>query len=70
MKIDLKESIFIVKKYYQFHSIVSVQRAYRVEFNTKTAPNDPAIRNIVSKFEKTGSVHHGNKGQKNSDKKG
>ncbi len=61
---NLRERVFLVKKYYEFHSIVDVQRAYRKEFCEKIAPNDSTIRNIISTFEKTGSVHHGNKGTK------
>lgn len=56
MKYDLQERVFLVKKYYEFKSFSDVQRAYRVEFNKNKAPDRKVIFNIVSVFEKTGSV--------------
>ena len=56
MKYDLKNRIFLLKSFYEFGSIVRVQRAYCAKFNEKIAPNTSTIRNIVSVFEKTGSV--------------
>ena len=48
--------LIIYKSFYEFGSIVKVQRAYCAKFNKKIAPNTSTIRNIVSVFEKTGSV--------------
>ncbi len=39
-------------------NITLVQRAYRNHFSKKTAPSNSVIKNIVSNFEKTGSVGH------------
>ena len=56
MKYDLQKRIFLLRSFYEFGSIVRVQRAYCANFNEKIAPNHSTIKNIVSVFEKTGSV--------------
>jgi len=56
MKYDLKQRVFIVKTYYKRESIAEVQRAFRTEFKNVSAPTGCAIKNIISNFEKTGSV--------------
>ena len=56
MKYDFKKRIFSLKSFYEFGSIVRVQCAYCANFNEKIAPNHSTIKNIVSVFEKTGSV--------------
>ena len=56
MKYDLPRRIFLLKKYYEFSSIKAIQRAFCVEFKEKIAPSYSVIKNIVSVFEKTGSV--------------
>ena len=38
------------------HSLV--QRVWRTEFKNEKAPDAKAIKNIISNFEKTGSVVH------------
>ena len=48
--------MLILKSIYEFGSIVRVQRTYSTKFNIKNALNTSTIRNIVSVFEKTGSV--------------
>lgn len=58
MKYDFKKRIFLVKKFYQFGSIAVVQRAFRTEYKNELAPSQSVINNIVSTFEKTGSVGH------------
>ena len=58
MKYDLKIRIFLLKNYYEYKNMASIQSAYRVEYKEKIAPNHKVIRNIVSVFEKTGSVAH------------
>ena len=55
MKYEIKNRIFLVKK---FKSIKRVQIAYNAEFKSKKAPSACVIKNIVSTFEKTGSVGH------------
>ena len=52
----LKERLFLVKTYYKYENISAVQSAYRREFKTKQAPSHSVIKNIISRFEKTGSV--------------
>ena len=56
MKYDLPRRIFLLKKYYEFSSIKAIQRAFCVKFKGKIAPSYSVIKNIVSVFEKTGSV--------------
>jgi hypothetical protein len=56
MKYDLKKRIFLLKKFYEFKSICLVQRAFRTEYKNETTPSSSVIKNIVSNFEKTGSV--------------
>ena len=56
MKFDIQKRVFLVKSYYQFQSIKQVQRAFHREFATKETPSHSAIKNIVSNFQKTGSV--------------
>ena len=56
MKYDLKKSIFLVKKFYEFKNITLVQRAYKAEYKEKIASGNKVIENIVSNFEKNGSV--------------
>ena len=51
-----KKRIFLLKSFYEFGSIVRVQRSYCAKFNEKILPNTSTIRNIISVFEKTGSV--------------
>ena len=52
-EIRFKKRIFLLKSFYEF---VRVQRAYCAKFNEKISPNTSTIRNIVSVFEKIGSV--------------
>ena len=56
MKYDLKKRIFLVKKFYKFDDIAQVQRAFRSQYKNDRAPSSSTIKNIVSNFEKTGSV--------------
>ena len=56
MKYDIPERIFLVKKFYELKHISSVQRAYRTKYKNQTAPTHSTIKNIISRFEKTGSV--------------
>ena len=46
----------MTKTYFKLESITAVQSAYRVQFNKKQAPSRSVILNMVSVFEKTGSV--------------
>lgn len=56
MKYDIQKRIFLVKNYYRFGNIIAVQRAYRTKYKNEQAPTRGVIMNIVSVFEKTGSV--------------
>lgn len=56
MLYDQKKRIFLLKMYYKTESIKAVQRAYQAEYKCKTAPSNRVILNIVSTFEKHGSV--------------
>ncbi len=58
MKYDIPQRVFLVKNYYDLKSITLVQRAFKLEFSQKTAPSPTTILNIVSNFEKYGSVLH------------
>ena len=46
----------MVKKFYEFKNITLVQRAYKAEYKEKISPGNKVIENIVSNFEKNGSV--------------
>ena len=48
----------MLKKYYEYKNMASIQSAYRVEYKEKIAPNHKVIWKIVSMFEKTNSVGH------------
>ena len=46
----------MVKKYNELQSIALAQRAYRSKYKNEKTPSNNTILNIVSVFEKTGSV--------------
>lgn len=56
MKYNLKKRIFLVQKYYELKEICLIQRSFRSEFKNVRAPSRSVIINIISNFEKTGSV--------------
>lgn len=58
MKYNIAERVFLVKKFYEFKQIILVQRAWKSEFSKPDAPSRSVIMNIISNFEKTGSVGH------------
>ena len=58
MKYDIAQRVFLVKKFYEFKQIISVQRAWRSEFPKTTTPGRSVIMNIISNFDKTGWVGH------------
>jgi len=58
MKYTIQERVFVVKKYYELKHISLIQKAWRTEFVKSKAPSDSAIKNMVTNFEKTGSVAH------------
>ena len=53
---DLQKRVFLLKNWYKFGNFVQVQRVYRAQYTTKTFPSISFIKNIISVFEKTGSV--------------
>ena len=58
MKYDIKKRVFLIKQYYKLENITLVQRAFRREYPKQDFPTDSTIKNLVSNFEKTGSVGH------------
>ena len=56
MKYEIMQRVFLVKKYYELKSVTQVQRAWRAEYKTKDTPGRNVIINLISNFEKTGSV--------------
>ena len=55
-KYDVKKRIFLLKFFYEFKRMASVQSALRVEYKTKIAPDRKIIINIVFVLEMTGTV--------------
>ena len=45
-----------MKNWYKFENFVQIQRIYSAQYTTKTFPSISVIKNIISLFEKTGSV--------------
>lgn len=58
MKYDQKKRVFLIKMFYKLENITLVQRAFRSEYPKEDFPNGSTIKNLVSNFEKTGSVGH------------
>ena len=56
MKFDIEKRIFLVKMFYKLGHLSSVQKAFRTHFNNHEVPSFPTIKNIISNFEKIGSV--------------
>ena len=56
MRYEIKERVFLVKSYYKLGSIMLDPIAWRRKFKFKTSPTLKTIKNVVSVFEKTGSV--------------
>ena len=56
MKFNLTQRVFLVKKIYELKVISLVQQAFRREYPKEDIPGHPAIKNIISNFEKYGSV--------------
>ena len=52
------QRVFLVKKVYELKHLSLVQRAFRSQFPKDSTPTYSTIKNIVSNFEKHGSVHH------------
>ena len=58
MKFNLTQRVFLVKKFYELKVISLVQQAFRREYPKEDIPGNPTIKNIISNFEKYGSVAH------------
>ena len=58
MKYNLVQRVFLVKKVYELKEISLVQRAFRREYPKDGTTNYSVIKNILSNFEKYGSVAH------------
>ena len=61
--------MFLVKKVYELKEISLVQRAFRTEYPKDGTPSHSVIKNILSNFEKHGSVAHVPLKPKNSGQK-
>ena len=53
---DLHKPCFLLKNWYKFENFVQVQRIYGAQSTTKTFPSISVIKNIISVYEKAGSV--------------
>jgi hypothetical protein len=69
MKFNIQERVFLVSKYFELKHIALVIRAWNSKYRNKKAPDHSTIRNIVSNFEKTGSVAHVAPKRKNTSEK-
>jgi hypothetical protein len=58
MKYSLEIRVFLVKTFYSLQHISLVQKAFRTRFKSSDAPSVQTIKNLISNFEKTGSVSH------------
>ena len=58
MKYNLVQRVFLVKMVYELKEISLVQRALRTEYPKDGTPSYSVIKNILSNFEKYGSVAH------------
>ena len=58
MKYNLVQRVFLVKSVYELKEISLVQRAFRTEYLNDSTPSYSVIKNILSNFEKYGSVAH------------
>ena len=58
MKYNLVQRVFLVKKVYELKEISLVQRTFRTEYPKYGTPSYSVIKNILSNFEKYGSVEH------------
>lgn len=58
MKYNISQRVFLVKMFYELKEICSVQRCFRQKYPKISTPSHTTIKNIVSNFEKYGSVGH------------
>ena len=58
MNYNLVQRVFLVKKVYELKEISLVQQAFIAEYPKDGTPNYSVIKNILSNFEKYGSVAH------------
>lgn len=56
MRYNLQERLYLIKNYIKSENITVVQRAWRAKYKNKPVPSYSTIQNMVSSFEKTGSV--------------
>jgi len=69
MKYDIPQRVFLLKNFYELKEICLVQRRFRNEYPKFGTPSRSVIMNIVSNFEKYGSVAHVPPKQKNPGQK-
>jgi hypothetical protein len=56
IKYDIPKRVFLVKKNYELKEISLVQRSFRSEYPNQGTPSHFTINNLISNFEKTGTV--------------
>jgi len=56
MKYDIKKQQFLYEKYLETKSIVTVQRAWKLNFKKEPKPTRQHIITIVKRFQETGSL--------------
>jgi hypothetical protein len=56
MKYDIAKRVYLVKKIYELKEISLVQRSFRSEYPNQGSPSHSTINNLISNFEKTGTV--------------
>ncbi len=56
MKYGIPKRVFLVKKFFDLKKISLVQRSFRSEYPNQGTPSHTTINNLISYFEKTGTV--------------
>jgi hypothetical protein len=56
IKYYIPKRVFLVKKFYELKEISLVQRSFRSEYPNKGTPYHSSINNLISNFEKRGTV--------------
>ena len=64
MKYTIEERVFLVQKFYELRYLSLIQKAWSSKFWNSKAPSHSVIKNIISNFEKTGSVSEKSQNQK------
>lgn len=70
MKYDIEQRVFMVKKFNELNHISLIQRDFRKEYPKEDTPSHSVVKNVVSNFEKYGSVAYVTQAIKNQSQKG